>query len=328
MNVFVSGATGVLGHRLVDHLVDRGHAVAGLVRDDAGADLVTERGGDPRRGDVLDGESIQGAVGEDTDVIVHAATAIPTANKPSEEAWARNDRVREEGARNLLAAAPDDLSQFVFPSVVWVARQPDGSAFDESVERHPDRGTQSAAAVEDLLRERGREDGFDVAILRCGFFYAPDSAHTRQFGRGLLEGALPVVGGGLLGRRDAPLSFLHADDAARAHAEAVDAGLDGVYHVVDEEPAPVDAVLSDLADRLGVSSPRRVPAWLARVFVGTVTAEMLSSPMPTTAEKFRAATDWTPQYPTYREGFEQVVETWREAGTLSETAEGYEWTDA
>lgn len=317
MSVFVTGATGVLGSRLVKRLADQGHDVIGLVRDDAGVTLLEERGGESRRGDVLDPDSLGRAMDEEVDAIVHAATAIPVKTKPTEEDWARNDRVRLEGAKNLLDVA-DDFERFVFPSAVWLARQPDGSPFDEESERHPDRATRSAAEVEDLLQERAASDGFDATILRCGFFYAPDADHTRSWGEQLRAGDLPIVGGGLLGRRDAAFSFLHADDAARAFVAALEADASGVYHVVDDEPVTVAEFFETFANLLDAPEPSRIPGWLARFFVGKVTAETLTSPMPTSNERFHREVGWEPAYPTYREGLAQVVETWREDGPLRE----------
>lgn len=318
MNVFVAGATGVLGTRIVDRLRDRGHDVVGLARDDEGAKLVESRSGEPREGDVLDEKSLERAVPDDVDVVVHAATAIPTSEKPSEEEWERNDRVRLDGAKNLVAAAGDAADRFVFPSIVWVARQPDGSHFDETAERHPDRATRSAAETEDYLREAASEYGFDATILRCGFFYAPDGAFTHQLAENLLEGDMPIIGGGLLGRRDAELSMLHADDAGRAFADAIEAEATGLYHVADEERVTLADYLSYFADLIDAPEPSRMPGWLVRFFVGKEAVNMLSKPMPTSAEKFRADVGWEPEYPTYREGLEQVVETWEADGTLAE----------
>lgn len=318
MNVFVTGATGVLGKRIVDRLTDRGHDVVGLARDDAGERLVERSGGEPRRGDVLETATLERAVPDDVDVVVHAATAIPTSEKPSDEEWARNDRVRLDGAENLVTVAGDAADRFVFPSVVWVARQPDGSQFDESAPRHPDRATRSAAETEDFLRAAADDRGFDVTILRCGWFYAPDGAYTRTIAENLLEGDMPVVGGGLLGRRDAAMSFLHADDAGRAFVDAIEADVTGLYHVVDEEPVTMADYLAYFADRLGAPEPGRIPGWLARFFVGKEAANMMTKPMPTTAEKFTADVGWEPRYPTYRDGLEQVVETWEADGTLAE----------
>ncbi len=318
MTVFIAGATGVLGRRLVDRLTDREYEVVGLVRDERGEQIVERLGGAARRGDVLGPETLERAIDDDVEVVIHAATAIPDSTKPSDDEWARNDRVRLEGVRNLLAAAPSGLRQVVFPSVVWVARQPDGSRFDETADRHPDRATRSAAAVEDLLVERATEDGFDAAVLRCGFFYAPDARDTRDWGERLFDGELPIVGGGLLGRKDADLSFVHADDAASAFVAAVEAEASGLYHVVDDEPVTGAAFFETFADLLDAPEPNRIPAWLARFFVGKVNAKGFTNPMPTTNQKAKRELGWEPAYPTYREGLRQVVETWEADGTLAD----------
>ncbi|MDX1747283.1 MAG: NAD-dependent epimerase/dehydratase family protein, partial [Halobacteriales archaeon] len=54
MRVFVAGATGVLGKRIVAACTRRGHDVLGLTRDEAGDEIVNDHGGTPVRGDILD----------------------------------------------------------------------------------------------------------------------------------------------------------------------------------------------------------------------------------------------------------------------------------
>ncbi|MFB6081004.1 MAG: NAD-dependent epimerase/dehydratase family protein [Haloferacaceae archaeon] len=323
MTTFVAGATGVLGRRLVDDLTDRGGRVLGLVRDEAGAAAVGERGGEPRRGDVLDRDSLAAAVeGEDVDCVVHAATAIPTSRKPSAAEWERNDRVRVEGARTLLAVAESaGADRFVLESVVFLARRPDGSRFDEDAPPNPDPETESAVEAERLVRA----SDVPASVLRCGFLYAHDAAHVRGFAEGLLDGSLPVVGAGAFGRREPPLSFVHADDAARAFADAVEAERTGLWHVVDDEPTSAARFLRGLADRLGAPAPHRIPGWLARFLVGAATVRMMTAGMPTTNERIRAALGWEPAYPTVAAGLDAVVERWRDEGSLVERPDGDAW---
>lgn len=325
MRIFIAGATGVLGRRIVDECTDRGHEVVGLTRDDRGDTIVRERGGEPHRGDLFDRDSlVEGTAG--AEVVVHAATKIPTDTNPDDEDWALNDRVRREGTENLVAAAAAaGADRFVMQSIVWVARRPDGSEFDETADPNPDRTTESALDAERLVSEAADEHGFDPVVLRGGYFYAPDAAHTRMFGEDLLSRGLPIIGGGLLGRRDARLSFIHVDDAGSAFAAAAEGEATGTFHVVDDEPATWATFLRAFADRLDAPSPRRIPAWLARLFVDEHLVNLLVCPMPTTNERFREAFDWTPAYPTYREGLNQVVTRWHETGTIRESGEGYEW---
>ncbi len=327
MNVFVAGATGVLGRRVVDECADRGHDVVGLTRDDEGDEVVRERGGEPRRGDVLDRSSVvDAAVEADADVVVHAATAIPTDTNPDEKDWELNDRVRREGAENLVAAVGEaGADRFVQQSIVWVARQPDGGQFDEDAEPHPDRSTRSALEAEKTVEDAADEGGFDAVVLRGGNFYAHDAAHTRSFAEDLLSRDLPVVGRGLLGRKDATLSFVHADDAGRAFADAVEGEPTGTFHVVDDEPVTWATFVNEFGERLDAPSPRRVPAWLARFAVGDNVLRLITRPMPTTNDRFGEAFGWEPEYPTVRDGLDAVVERWREDGVLRETEDGYVW---
>jgi nucleoside-diphosphate-sugar epimerase len=375
LRVFVAGATGVLGKRLVAELADRGHVAVGLTRDRAGDELVAERGGVPRRGDVLDAEFVEWAAA-DADVVVHAATAIPTERRPDEAAWERNDRVRRQGAANLTnAAAKGAASRYVQASVAWLVRNDDGSPVDEGSSPNPDRTTRSALAAEQRARAAERF-GLEPIVLRTGWFYSADSAQTRQLAEGLLSGRLPAVCPGLLGRSDAELSLVHPDDAAVAFADAVEQGSpddgdrrsradagqpradggpppggdrgraprdagpaararmglnpagrvpDDTYHVVDEEPVALATFLGALAERLGASPPRRVPGWLAKPLVGADLVRFLTTGFPTSAERFREAFGWAPAYPTYSEGLDRVVETWRQEGALVEDGDGLAW---
>lgn len=208
-----------------------------------------------------------------------------------------------------------------------MARQPDGTPFDETSDPNPDRSTQSALDAERIVGEGSDEHGFESAILRCRLFYAHDAINTRQFGDGLLAGRMPIIGSGLLGRRNAPMSWLHIDDAGSAYAAAIEGNATGIFHIIDNEPVPLAVYLRALAERLDTSSPRRVPAWLARLFVSEHIVRLLSCPMPTTNKRFQSAFDWSPQYPTYREGLDQIVERWRQTSTIRETEDRYEWTD-
>ena len=325
MRVFIAGATGVLGRRLTERLTRAGHDVVGLTRSDYVARLIRERGGTPHRGDILDPESlVEGARG--ADVVVHAATKIPTETNPPAEAWEVNDRVRRDGAENLISAARAiDAARFVQQSVVWVARQPDGSQFGEEAEPLPVSSTRSALDAEKHVATEGKRHGIETVILRCGWFYAPDAEHTKRYGRDLLRGRMPIIGRGLLGRTDATLSYLHVDDAARAFVRAIEGDSTGVFHVVDDQPTTYASFLKALASRLGAARPRRVPAWLARFLVGDNLIRLLTQPMPTTNERFRDAFGWQPEYPMVASGLDHVVETWRKNDVIRQTQGGFEW---
>jgi nucleoside-diphosphate-sugar epimerase len=325
MRVFIAGATGVLGRRVVGECVRRGHEVVGLTRDPRGDRIVSDQGGQPHRGDVCNSESlVEGAHG--ADVVVHAATNIPTDTNPAEEEWELNDRIRREGTTNLIeTAAKVGASRLLFQSMVWVARQPDGSEFDEESPPDPDRTSRSALEAERLLEQARQNQDIEPVVLRCGNFYAPDAAHTRMYGERLVARRLPIIGRGVLGRADARLSFLHADDAGRAFAAAAEGDATGVFHVVDEQPTTWAHFLKTFASELKAPTPRRIPAWLARLSLDERLVDLVVCPMPTRNDRFRAAFEWRPTYSTVEEGLTQVVAQWEQRGLIRETESGYGW---
>lgn len=326
MKVFVAGATGVLGRRLVDELADRGHDVVGLARDDAGERTVAEAGGQPVRGDLLEPETIEAAMPESVDAVVHAATSIPTDTRPSPSDWETTHRLRREGTETLTEVAADaGVDRYLQQSIVWVARQPDGSQFDEDSEADTDQITESALDGELIAVNAGHEYGFDVVNLRGGWFYAHDATHTRQFGEGLLARRMPIIGGGWLGRQDATLSMLHVDDATTAYAVAIEADATGTYHVVDDQPVPFARFLERLAAALDAPSPMRIPGWVARIMVGKGTVRFLTNSFPTSNDRFKDDFDWGPTYPTYKEGIDAVVDRWKEEGTIVMEDGEVEW---
>lgn len=307
MRIFIAGATGIIGRRLVAQFVDHGHTVVGLTRDNRGDDIVEAHGGDPYRGDLFDEESmIHGADG--TDVVVHAATAIPTKD-PTPEEWNLNDRVRREGAQVLTTATAEvGADQYLQQSIVWVARQPNGEAFDEDSPINPDASTQSAVDAEEIATAAGDDFGFDVGVLRCGYFYAPDAYHTRTHGQALVRGNQPIIDES----ENAKISRIHASDAASAFVAVAEADENGFWHAVDDEPVSAAAFSTSLSERLDAPVPKRVSAEDARAEIGDVQMELLTHPMPSSNDKLRTEVGWEPAYPTYQDGLDQVVEAWRD----------------
>lgn len=315
MQVFVAGATGVLGRRIVRRFLEAGYQVAGLSRSEKNDAQLQTLGAERRRADLFDSDSLACAA-EGADMVIHAATAIPTQPKPRPADWVLNNRIRRDGTRALAeATARIGARLFLLQSITWVARHDDGTPFDERSPVNPDPLTQSAADGEQIAREVGARFGFAVAILRCGLFYAPDAASTRTFGDALRKRRLPIVG-----RGDARWSLIHAEDGAAAFLSAAHSGRDGLWHVVDDEPISVKELLAAFAVKLGAPPPLGVPQWLARLLGGEIAARFMTTPTATSNRRLREQTGWAPRFPTYREGLDDVVAAWRAEGFLQPAA--------
>ncbi len=310
MRVFIAGASGVLGRRLVRQFMARGHLVIGQVRSPKAENAVREAGGEPRHADLFDAESLAQAA-EGCDTVIHAATAIPTKQKTTPADWAMNDHIRRKGTRCLTeAAAKIGAKTYIQQSVVWVARPKDGSAFDEDSPVVPDPSYQSAIDAETIAREAGSAEGFVTAVLRGGAFYDCDSAHTRMLADSLRKRAMPIIG-----RGDAEWAMIQTDDAASAYVIVAEQPRGGVWHIVDNELISVRALLETSAVHLSAPRPRRVPVWLAKWFAGERAVAYFMQSTRTTNARLRRDFEWAPRYPTYREGLDQIISAWKdEAG--------------
>jgi nucleoside-diphosphate-sugar epimerase len=282
-----------------------------MARSAENENTIRQFGGESRQADLFEADSLARAA-EGTDVIVHAATAIPQSAKPRPEDWRTNDRIRREGTRALAQAAGRvGAKQFLVQSITWVARPENQSAFDEDSPPHTDFITRSTVEMETIARDAASKHGFKAAILRCAWFHAADAAHTRYFGEQLLARKLPIIGKG-----DAMWQWVHVDDAASAFVTVAESGRGGLWHVTDDQPVSAGAYLAGFAQRLGASGPRHVPAWIAKILAGPVVVNLMTASTRTSNARCRRDLTWQPRFPTYREALDQIVGEWRRENFL------------
>ncbi|MCL2770075.1 MAG: NAD(P)H-binding protein, partial [Solirubrobacterales bacterium] len=114
MRVFLAGATGAIGRPLVAALLTAGHEVTGMTRSPARADALRAAGAEAAIADALDPGAVRAAVAEAApEAVVNQLTSIPPRVNPRAIArdFALTNRLRTEGARNLIAAARDAGAQ-------------------------------------------------------------------------------------------------------------------------------------------------------------------------------------------------------------------------
>jgi nucleoside-diphosphate-sugar epimerase len=307
MRVFVAGGTGVLGRRLVPQLVARGHEVTATTTSDGKLDLLSGLGAKGVVMDGLDAVSVGEAVATAApDVIVNEMTAISMrhAGKPDikhfDEWFAPTVRLRTEGTDHLIAAAEaTGVPQFVSQSYAdWNGLREGGWVKTEDDPLDLLEGTPAEPAMRALLHLEEAVLGYGGAVLRYGGLYGPGATddqveliRKRQF---------PLVaGGGGYG------SWVHLDDAAGATVLAVEQKVVGVFNIVDDEPAPASEGLPHLAASAGAKRPRRVPAWLARLFAGDLAVTMMTEGRGFSNAKAKRELGWELRYPSWREGFRE-----------------------
>src|SRR5215475_12037956 len=121
MRIFIAGASGLIGVRLVPLLVAAGHVVAGMTRSPEKSGMLRELGAQPVICDVYDAAALTMAVtGFAPDVVVHQLTDLPDAAADLARFSDRNSRMRREGTRNLVdAAAAAGSRRILAQSISW-----------------------------------------------------------------------------------------------------------------------------------------------------------------------------------------------------------------
>lgn len=312
MNVFVAGATGVLGRRVVPLLAGAGHSVRGLSRSEENDAVIRRSGGEPVRADLFDRAGVTSGSAE-CHAILHLATSIPLKSRPETRDWAENDRIRTEGTATLLeAAARNGCRLYLQQSVCLLYGDRGGDWVDEDtpVARDLPALLRSAVEMERLVCESAVRGGPRAVVLRFGSFYGHDSPQTASMFSAIGEGKFPVPGnGGVF------WNLVNLDDAAAAVVRAVDdRGADGpaaIYNVCDDEPVTIGELVGFIAGSMAAPPPRRMPAILARAALGAGLARALLASVRVSNRKAKDRLGWRPAYPTYREGMPAEISRWR-----------------
>jgi nucleoside-diphosphate-sugar epimerase len=217
MRVFLAGASGAIGRRLVPLLIGDGHAVTGMTRSADSAKELERAGAAPAVVDVFDAQALNAAVrAARPDVVMHQLTDLPRQFDEARivASYANNARIRTEGTRNLLAAALAAAARrFIVQSIAF--------AYAPGGEPHPETDPLNLADPNRAVTVKGAADmeqqvlsaGIDAIVLRYGLFYGPGTWSEQA------------------SRRPA----LHVDAAAQAARLAVTRGAPGIYNIADDE---------------------------------------------------------------------------------------------
>ncbi len=305
MRVFVAGASGVIGSRLVPQLIDRGHEVVATTRRPENHDSLSALGATVAVMDGLDAASVGEAVARaEPDVIVHQMTALTGVSdlRRFDEGFATTNELRTRGTDHLLAAADAvGVRRFVAQSYTgWPNERVGGPVKTERdpLDSDPPAHQRRSIAAIGYLERAVTTSSPEGLVVRYGSLYGPGTSMANEYAQLIRRRKLPVVGKGT-----GVWSFIHADDAAAATVLAVETGRPGVYNIVDDDPAPVVTWLPYLASVLGAPPPRRVPVWLARFAVGEVGVSVMTRVRGSSNAKARRELGWEPRWSSWRAGF-------------------------
>jgi 2-alkyl-3-oxoalkanoate reductase len=303
MRVFVAGASGAVGRRLVPMLVARGHQVTGTTRSEKSMAAIRAMGAEPVVVDGLDAAGIGEAVATaEPDAIIHEMTALSGAPdfRHFDRWFALTNRLRTEGTEHLLAAAKaSGVKRFVAQSFTGWSNSREGAwvkTEDDPLDPHPVKEQRQTLSAIKFLERAVLEAPLEGIVVRYGGLYGPGS--SEKFVEILNRRMFPVIGSG-----SGYVSSTHVDDAATGTLAALERGRRGIYNIVDDEPAPTREFVPAIAEAVGAKPPLHVPAWLGRLLAGEVAVTMMTEGRGAANAKAKRELGWQPIWPSWRDGF-------------------------
>ena len=227
--IFLAGASGAIGRRLAPLLVASGWRVVGTTRAQDKVPLLREMGVEPVVVDVFDASALRGVMADlRPEIVIHQLTDLPYALDPDRmtEALARNARLRDEGTRNLVAAAVRaGTRRLIAQSISFIYAEGPSPHREEDpllAETHPVYGGTVHGVMS--LERQVLDAPLEGIVLRYGLFYGPGSGFDAPVGPGAV----------------------HVDAAAKATELAITRALPGVYNIAESD----GAVSSEKAARI------------------------------------------------------------------------------
>jgi nucleoside-diphosphate-sugar epimerase len=299
--IFITGATGVVGAHAVPLLIAQGHDVTAIGRSPekrAGLQSIGARAIDL---DTFDDTATRRAL-EGITTVINLATHMPSSSFQMmlPWKWRENDLIRREGSAALVQAAlAAGVQRFIQESFAPVYEDGGDKWIDECWPPRPapyNRTTLDAERSAAHFMEKG---GAGI-VARFAGFYGPDSTLREMIGV-VKKGYSPLPGA-----FTAYWSSIAHEDAATAIASLVDAPA-GAYNVSDDAPITRREFACALAQAIGAKEPKPMPGILAAL--GGKTMELLSRSQRMSNAKLKAATGWSPRWPSATEEIPAAIGT-------------------
>lgn len=243
MHILVTGATGRIGSRFAQRLLDRGDRVRLLVRQPERAEALRQRGAELIAGDLLQPDSLTRAVAN-VEAVVHLAAFFRSRDEAQVRAITADGTIALAQAA-ILAGVP----RFVFASTNLVYGPGRGRPAREEDEPQPAQTYPiSKVAAERALNDLHQTHGIGLRILRLAFVYGEGDPHLEE-GLRWFRTWNPAK----------QIQLVHHADVGQALMLAIDsaAGERRTYNVADDEPVAAAEIMRFFGESLPEEAARR-----------------------------------------------------------------------
>jgi nucleoside-diphosphate-sugar epimerase len=303
MKVFVIGGTGLVGSYLLPQLIEKGFEVYALTRDENKIDKINQLGAKGILGDIRTPEEFKNILPDKLDIIV--LLAMPSVKPGHRMTQKRKADLRKE-TNDFFRNSMELAIQYDIPIIL-----PGGTSYRTKENEIADETwpilriglTEIGSDTDEMVNQAIKTNHPKVIQLIYGngglfrfMFNMMEKGRSKIIGKG--ENCIPNI---------------HASDAASAIVKAIEKMPIGEKFIIaDDTPVSQKDFTIYMAELMNKERPGHIPAFILKLVLGNDFFEIIQMNSRVSNAKAKRMLDWTPQYPSFREGLEVTVKDIRE----------------
>ena len=290
-SILVTGATGFIGSRLVNELINKGYDVTSLIRK--------EKQGNPKS-NIIYGDLTEEKIDFkelEFDCVFHLASHTPLEkNKKILE------KVNLQGTKRLFEEIKSRTKAIIYISGLGVYGETGDKIIDETQQYNPNTNfVKIRLDAEKFLKENSKQNEIDFAVVHFGDVYGPDGWFYEMLVKRLKKNTFRMPKGG-----DYYKGFVHVEDAVNSMISVLEQKSFGESFIVaDSMPTTFKEFSNFTADQINAKHPGSVPIFLAKVVLGGDLIKLLTTSMKVSNKKISKIYQF--KYPDYKQGIKQVI---------------------
>jgi nucleoside-diphosphate-sugar epimerase len=290
-SVLVTGATGFIGSRLVEELINKGYDVTSLIRKGKEGNSKSNIIYGDLTDEKIDFKDLK------FDCVFHLASHTPLEkNKKILE------KVNLEGTKKLFKEIKLITKSIIYISGLGVYGETGESIIDESQEYNPNTSfVKIRLDAEKYLKDNSIEHKIDFAVVHFGDVYGPNGWFYEMLVKRLKKNTFRMPKGGNYYK-----GFVHVEDAVGSMIAILEKQAFGESFIIaDSMPVSFKEFSNFTADQINAKHPGSVPVFLAKAVLGSDLIKLLTTSMKVSNKKILEIYDF--KYPNYKDGIKQVT---------------------